>query len=130
MMQQLNTAGNGQYYYLCDSEGEIIYHPRQAQMNDGIGSENSIETAGYGAGVYDEDFGGERREHEYSVVIPLSFYHPCNRFKRIVKEMRVNLSLKRIQLAFPPLILFQNDLPHKHVDLLVLEMSCSTPGAI
>lgn len=62
MMQQLNTAGNGQYYYLCDSEGEIIYHPRQAQMNDGIGSENSIETAGYGAGVYDEDFGGERRK--------------------------------------------------------------------
>ena len=62
MMQQINTAGNGQYYYLCDSEGEIIYHPRQAQMNDGIGSENSIETAGYGEGVYDEDFGGERRK--------------------------------------------------------------------
>ncbi len=62
MMQQINTAGNGQYYYLCDGEGEIIYHPRQAQMNDGIGSENSIETAGYGEGVYDEDFGGERRK--------------------------------------------------------------------
>ena len=31
-------------------------------MNDGIGSENSIETAGYGEGVYDEDFGGERRK--------------------------------------------------------------------
>lgn len=62
MMQQINTAGNGQYYYLCDSEGEIIYHPRQAQINDGIGSENSIEIAGYGEGVYDEDFGGEKRK--------------------------------------------------------------------
>ena len=27
MMNQINTSNNGQYYYLCDSSGEIIYHP-------------------------------------------------------------------------------------------------------
>ncbi len=41
MMKQINTLNNGQYYYLCDSNGEIIYHMRQIQISDGIGSENS-----------------------------------------------------------------------------------------
>ena len=27
MMRQINTLNNGQYYYLCDSNGQIIYHP-------------------------------------------------------------------------------------------------------
>lgn len=26
MMRQINTLNNGQYYYLCDSNGQIIYH--------------------------------------------------------------------------------------------------------
>ena len=29
MMNQINTMDNGQYYYLCDSDGEIIYHRQQ-----------------------------------------------------------------------------------------------------
>ena len=62
MMKQINAADNGQYYYLCDSEGKIIYHPRQIQISDGIYSENSKTAAGYKEGVHDEFFGGERRK--------------------------------------------------------------------
>lgn len=62
MMKQINTSNNGQYFYLCDSNGEIIYHPRQIQISDGICKENSIETANYKDGVYEEKFGGERRK--------------------------------------------------------------------
>lgn len=62
MMNKLNTANNGQYYYLCDSNGEIIYHPRQIQISDGITSENSQDAAKYKDGVYDEEFEGERRK--------------------------------------------------------------------
>ncbi len=29
MMAQINARNNGQYYYLCDSNGKIIYHTRQ-----------------------------------------------------------------------------------------------------
>ena len=39
MMRQINESNSGQYYYLCDSNGEIIYHPRQIQISDGIASE-------------------------------------------------------------------------------------------
>ena len=36
MMNQINTLNNGEYYYLCDSNGEIIYHPRQIQISNGL----------------------------------------------------------------------------------------------
>lgn len=62
MMNQINTSNNGQYYYLCDSNGEIIYHPRQIQISDGICKESSIEAAHYKDGVYEEKFEGERRK--------------------------------------------------------------------
>ena len=62
MMKKINTLNNGQYYYLCDSSGEIIYHLRQIQISDGICSENSKKAAKYKEGIYDETFEGERRK--------------------------------------------------------------------
>lgn len=62
MMNKINASNHGQYYYLCDSEGQIIYHPRQLQISDGICRENSRKAAGYKDGVYEENFEGERRK--------------------------------------------------------------------
>lgn len=62
MMKQINTSTNGQYFYLCDSNGEIIYHMRQTQISDGISKESSRKAAGYKDGVYDETFEGEHRK--------------------------------------------------------------------
>lgn len=62
LMRQINESGNGQYFYLCDSDGQLIYHSRQIQIYNGIGSENSRQAAGYKDGVYDEYFAGERRK--------------------------------------------------------------------
>lgn len=62
MLDQINTSENGQYYYLCDSSGEIIYHPRRIQISDGLSSENSRAAAGYKDGVYDETFEGQERK--------------------------------------------------------------------
>lgn len=62
MMKQINEVNNGQYYYLCDSNGEIIYHPRQIQISDGIYDENNRQASAYKDGVYDETFEGENRK--------------------------------------------------------------------
>ena len=62
MMKQINTLNNGQYYYLCDSNGQIIYHPRQIQISDGIYQENNKRASGYKDGIYDEYFAGESRK--------------------------------------------------------------------
>lgn len=61
MMNQLNRSAGGTYYYLCDSSGNIIYHPRQIQLSDGICREDSRKVAGLKDGVHDESFEGERR---------------------------------------------------------------------
>lgn len=42
MMNQINTLNNGEYYYLCDSNGEIIYHPRQIQISNGLSGETAV----------------------------------------------------------------------------------------
>ncbi len=62
MMKHINMSNNGQYYYLCDNNGRIIFHTQQIQINKGITKENSKVTAEYKDGVYDEVFEGERRK--------------------------------------------------------------------
>lgn len=62
MMKKINTLNSGQYYYLCDSNGQIIYHNRQIQISKGIASENSVVAAKYKDGVYEEVFKGEKRK--------------------------------------------------------------------
>lgn len=62
MMKQINAANKGQYYYLCDDKGQIIYHPQQIQIADGTKKENSKVAATYKEGVYDEKFAGEHRK--------------------------------------------------------------------
>ena len=62
MMKQINAANKGQYYYLCDDKGQIIYHPQQIQIADGTRKENSKVAATYKEGVYDENFSGEHRK--------------------------------------------------------------------
>ncbi len=62
MMKKINESNHGQYYYLCDGSGQIIYHNRQVQISKGIAYENSEKTARYKDGVYDDTFEGERRK--------------------------------------------------------------------
>ncbi len=62
MLSQINMSGNGEYYYLCDQNGEIIYHTRQIQISKGIARENNLKAAKHKDGVYEENFQGERRK--------------------------------------------------------------------
>ena len=62
MMERINTDSTGQYIYLTDSSGNIIYHPRQMQINYEIINENNINNAHYADGIHDEVFGGEKRQ--------------------------------------------------------------------
>ncbi len=62
MIKQINTLGSEQYFYLCDSNGEIIYHPQQVQISKGIVSENNLVSAKRKDGVYEEHFEGRHRK--------------------------------------------------------------------
>ena len=40
-LDRINKDSNGIYYYLCDSDGQIIYHPRITEIDRGIFKENN-----------------------------------------------------------------------------------------
>ena len=62
MMEQINASGNGQYYYLCDGNGNIIYHPHQVQLDNGMQSESSEKAAASDEKIYDEYMEGMHRK--------------------------------------------------------------------
>lgn len=62
MMEQINTSGNGQYFYLCDGEGKIIYHPHQARIDNGMEMESSQKAAMSKEKIYDEYMDGNHRK--------------------------------------------------------------------
>lgn len=62
MMEQINESGNGQYFYLCDGNGKIIYHPHQVQLDNGMQSESSVKAAKSDEKIYDEYVDGMHRK--------------------------------------------------------------------
>ena len=61
MFERVNDGGVG-VVYLCDADGEIIYHPMQKAIYAGLVRENNIVHAGYGDGAYSETFDGQERD--------------------------------------------------------------------
>ena len=61
MMERVNSSNSYQYFYLCDSDGELIYHPRQMRINAGNYKENNAQVCEYEDGVHEERFDGEDR---------------------------------------------------------------------
>ncbi len=62
MLDEINSINStGQYMYLTDSDGTIIYHPKQMQINSGIYQENNLEAATFDDGITEEVFNGEQR---------------------------------------------------------------------
>lgn len=61
IMEQVNLLNNETYYYLCDRNGQIVYHPKQVQIAEGIYSENNEQIATYENGLYEEKYQGKKR---------------------------------------------------------------------
>ena len=61
MMDRVNGNSSYQYFYLCDSDGELIYHPRMIQIGVEKYKENNLAASDYEDGVHEEIFNGERR---------------------------------------------------------------------
>ncbi|MEY8445236.1 sensor histidine kinase [Enterococcus ratti] len=60
IMEQLNLSNHLKYYYLCDNQGKIIYHPKKVQINKGFVKEETLATK-YKEGDYTNFFKGEKR---------------------------------------------------------------------
>lgn len=61
IMEQINERDNGQYFYLCDSSGHIIYHPEMMFLQRNILDENNKNDAAQEDGIHEEEFQGSSR---------------------------------------------------------------------
>lgn len=51
----INRESSGRYYYLCDGDGNIIYHPRSMEISRGLFEENTDTIAEYEDGIYSNE---------------------------------------------------------------------------
>lgn len=61
LLKKANTDNLSEYVYLTDSNGEIIYHPKQKLIYANLFEENNVAAAAYEDGTREEEFGGEKR---------------------------------------------------------------------
>ena len=61
LFEKVNDGGVG-FVYLCDSDGEIIYHPMQKAIYAGLVKENNLIHAQHADGAFSERFDGQERD--------------------------------------------------------------------
>ena len=61
MFEKVNDGGVG-FVYLCDGDGNIIYHPMQKAIYSGLVKENNLAHANHVDGIFRETFDGEDRD--------------------------------------------------------------------
>ncbi len=57
-LSRINDSSSETYYYLCNRDGDIIYHPRRAEIDRGFFNEESNVAAGYDDGTYEIKLAG------------------------------------------------------------------------
>ena len=119
MMERINQDSSGQYIYLTDSSGSIIYHPKQMQINYGILKENNISEAHYQDGLHTESYQNARRQvfmnsvsytgWKMIAVIPASAYGVDAASLRFLVIMLVSVALL--------IMLFVNQIVSRQISL-------------
>lgn len=61
LFSKANHDNSSEYVYLMDSNGEIIYHPKQKLIYTNLYNENNMEAIRYDDGSHQEVFQGEKR---------------------------------------------------------------------
>jgi two-component system sensor histidine kinase YesM len=88
LFSKVNAKGEG-YVYLTDSEGEIIYHPKQKVIYSNLMEENNKAAAKYEDGSHMEHFQGEDR----TVVVKTVGYTGWKIVSVTpIKELAINLN--------------------------------------
>ncbi|MFA9462778.1 MAG: sensor histidine kinase [Velocimicrobium sp.] len=61
LFKKSNASGELDYIYLVDSNGNIIYHPKQKLIDSQVVKENNVKEVDYEDGSHSENFEGEKR---------------------------------------------------------------------
>ncbi|MCI8485013.1 MAG: histidine kinase [Lachnospiraceae bacterium] len=85
LLNKANVNNDSEYVYLVDSDGELIYHPKQKLIYTNLYEENNYAAASYEDGSRQEVFQGEKRLVTVKTVsytgwkivsvVPMSSFH-------------------------------------------------------
>ena len=92
ILDQINETEDGKYYYLCNQEGDLIYHPRLDQINRGLDRENSKEMAARMDGSYKDVL---KASHRHSLVKTISY--TGWKLVGVVPNRAINSNMKRFR---------------------------------
>lgn len=92
MLEKVNSDNSSEYIYLCDGDGNIIYHPRQELMNAGIYQENNAGVLSLTDGQYTERINGER-----CIVVVKTVSYTGWKLVSVISTSGYSLGLRRMQ---------------------------------
>lgn len=118
MMERINTSGKGPYFYLCDGEGNIIYHPHQARIDNGMNTESSVKAASSKEKIYDEYLGKNHRKVMVGAISYTGWRLVCvmpyeiftNKMADVKQFVLLILLLMAMMLVFVNRIIFRADI--------------------
>ena len=138
LLSKVNSSGNGEYVYLTDSEGRIIYHPKKRLIVSGLYEENNHEAVNYSEGVTREVFNGEERvvltrSVSYTgwkliAVVPMSTFRLGFRGFQLYAVLVVTLALLAI-IVVNQLVSYRIALPLRKLDRSVRKWEAGDSSA-
>lgn len=124
-----NSESNGRYFYLCDSDGNIIYHPRSMEMSHGLFWENTTDIADREDEIYDNELDGNGNKR--TVIVNTISYTGWKLVGVVPKNLKTD-NLRRFQfyiLAIVTLlimmILFVNKVVTRKISSPILKLDAS-----
>ncbi|MCR5526659.1 MAG: sensor histidine kinase [Lachnospiraceae bacterium] len=93
ILAKANGGNSGEYIYLIDGDGNIIYHPRQRLISSGLAEENNKVAAAYFDGDHTEVFNGEKR-----VVVSKSVSYTGWKLVNVIPDSSFRLGIRGLQL--------------------------------
>ncbi len=99
LLEAANTNNSQEYVYLMDSDGEIIYHPKQKLIYTDLYEENNLETATWDDGSHRETFQGENR-----LVTVKTVSYTGWKIVSVIPMSSFNMGMKETRLFFGMLL--------------------------
>lgn len=108
LLNKANTDHSSEYVYLMDSNGELIYHPKQKLIYNSLYEENNLAAVLYDDGSREESFQGEKRLVTVKTisytgwrivsVVPMSAFNMDISGTRLFAFLFVSLSMLMIMI--------------------------------
>lgn len=92
MLEKVNSNHASEYIYLCDEEGNIIYHPKQELINAGLYQEETVDNAIRSDGFYNQTIGNDDL-----IIVTKTVSYTGWKLVSVVSKNGYNLGLEKMK---------------------------------